>query len=330
MPSDALTDLIRQAQCLLPRHVVEMRDFSREALTTTFQLAFALSQSPRADCLQLCRGRNVATLFYQPSTRTRLNFESAAYRLGATVVGFADPATTRAGDYYRESLADVVQFTAQLVDLIVIRHHDTGAAREAASVSPVPVISAGDGYGQHPTQALGDIWTMTRCLGDLSQARIGLLGDVRIRSLKAISIGLATLGVREIVYLPPRGTNLPEEVTQHLVANRVRFRQVDHVAQLLAETDLVETIGVNHPNHGVVRDQSRSSQHDDNSYYRITRDTLTVAAAEGRCPFILHPGPRTDEVSTDVDGHPSAKYFDQARNGMWIRMALLATQLADA
>jgi len=182
-----------RASLALPPNIVDMYELSDRAIRTVFALAERLSATPPRVALNTCRGRIVATLFYQPSTRTRLNFESAAQRLGASVVGFSDPATTRAGDYYRETLEDVIRFTSELVDLIVVRHHETGAAARAGRVSSVPVISAGDGYGQHPTQALGDIWTMTRCLGDLRQARIGMLGDVHIRSLKAISIGLGTL-----------------------------------------------------------------------------------------------------------------------------------------
>ncbi len=320
-----LHQAIARVRVTMPRDVIDMHDLTRDAIASVFDLAERLSGTPPATARKLFPDKVVATLFYQPSTRTRLNFESAAQRLGASVVGFADPATTRAGDFYQESLDDVIRFTAEIVDLIVLRHFETGAAVRAARVSPVPVISAGDGYGQHPTQALGDIWTMVRCLGDLSRARIGMLGDARIRSLMSISIGLATVGVGEIVYLLPRGKELPSVVRAHLEEHGVAFRLVDHVEVLLAETDLVETIGVNHPDHNLPRHSSATRVTDDD-YYRITRARLD-RAARGDRPLILHPGPRTDEISTDVDDHECAKYFAQARNGMWVRMALLAACL---
>lgn len=324
--SVSLHEAVAAARASLPRDIVDMRQLTRAGLTAVFQLAERLSLTSSSSTRTLCFGKVVATLFYQPSTRTRLNFEAAAQRLGASVIGFADPSTTRAGDFYQESLEDVVRFTAELVELIVLRHFETGAAIRAAQVSPVPIISAGDGYGQHPTQALGDIWTMSRCLGDLSQARIGLLGDVNIRSLKAISLGLATLGVGELVYLLPRGKELPGEVCTYLDERGVAHRCVGHVEELLAATDLVETIGVNHPDHGSPR-QATATRAAGDDYYRITRARLERVAHAGR-PLVLHPGPRTDELATDVDGHECAKYFEQARNGMWVRMALIATRLA--
>lgn len=330
LPSLApILEKITTARAALPRDIIDMHHLESPALHTIFDLADALRQLPPEEAVHLRMGSVVGTLFYQPSTRTRLNFESAAQRLGARVIGFCDPATTRAGDFYQETLEDVVRFTAELVDLVVLRHHETGATQRAARVSPVPVISAGDGYGQHPTQALGDIWTMCRCLGDVQGRRIGMVGDVNIRSLKAISIGLAALGVGELVYLMPRSAQFPELVARTLNERQVRYRFVSHIDELLPVVDLVETIGINHPNHNSARDthtRSAAPTYDDGRWYRIDAST---AARHDPCgmPFVLHPGPRTDELSADFDGHPSARYFEQARNGMWVRMALIAALL---
>lgn len=323
-----LGSAILAARETLPRHIVDMRELSAQAIEATFNLAACFEGADPRDLSSLLSGRVVATIFYQPSTRTRLNFESAAQRLGLGVVGFCDPATTRAGDFYQESLEDVVRFTSELVDLIVLRHHQTGAAGIASGVSPVPVMNAGDGYGQHPTQALGDIWTMRKCLGDLRTRSIGMLGDVNIRSLKAISMGLATLGVGELVYLLPPGKIFPDEVARLLYARRIRFRFVNHVDHLLNEVDLIETIGVNHPNHASRRNvEVCVHAGSESSWYQVTREKLDSLAPGRTAPYILHPGPRTDELARDVDGHPSARYFHQARNGMWVRMALMAALL---
>ncbi|MFG6459716.1 hypothetical protein [Roseateles sp. BYS96W] len=324
----AIQDKARETRSLLPPNIIDMHELSAPAIRAVFELADSLRSLPPDQAVQLQPGRVVSTLFYQPSTRTRLNFDAAAQRLGASVVGFCDPATTRAGDFYQESLEDVVRFTSELVDLVVLRHHETGAALRAASCSSVPVISAGDGYGQHPTQALGDIWTMCGILGELRNRRIGMVGDVNIRSLKAISIGLSTLNVGELVYLLPKGAVFPEVVVRTLDEKRIPFRFVEHIDEMLSSVDLVETIGVNHPNHNSARDTRMRSTNvcvDDGSWYRI--DAAAAQRHHGHMPPVLHPGPRTDELSVDFDTHPGAHYFEQARCGMWVRMALIAALL---
>jgi aspartate carbamoyltransferase catalytic subunit len=317
---DDLRSAVRHCGALLPRGVVDMFDLDAVCLSAVFEIAAQFECSDPALVSQFMPGRVAALLFYQPSTRTRLNFDSAAQRLGMRTIGFSDPATTRAGDSYRETLDDVVRFTAEIADVLVLRHPETGAASRAQALSRAPLISAGDGYGQHPTQALGDIWTMIRCLGDLSTRSIGMLGNANIRSLKAITIGLSTLGVGELVYLQPPGLPFPQLLSDTLDARGVRYRFVDHVGALLRDCDLVETIGVNHPNHESGFDAASARHTGDPSWYRIDRAALERAGA----PWILHPGPRTDDVDTEIDGMPAATYFTQARNGMWVRMALLS------
>ena len=322
----ALKKLSLEAKQLMPKHLIEMEPLDAAAIRATMALAQKFEVADPEVLNSLFRGRVIGTLFYQPSTRTRLSFESAAQRLGMGVTGFADPATTRAGDFYKETLEDVIRFTSELVDLIVLRHPTTGATAIAANNSVVPIISAGDGYGQHPTQALGDILTMTKCLGRLEDRTIGMIGDANLRTLKAVSLGLAAIGVKKLVYLLPRDRPFPDELRQTLTARSISFDFVEHVDEMLGQVDLVETIGMNHlyrnspgqPREGACEDPN------DISWYQITRAKLEKTGHRP-APLVMHPGPRTDELSTDVDAHPSAKYFEQARNGMWVRMALIAS-----
>ena len=320
-----LQELILGTKQLLPASLIDMESLDAAAIHATIALAQKFESTDSRVVNGLLRGKVIGTLFYQPSTRTRLSFESAAQRLGMGVTGFADPATTRAGDFYKETLEDVIRFTSELVDLIVLRHPETGATTRAANNSIVPILSAGDGYGQHPTQALGDILTMTKLLGPLEKRTIGMIGDANLRTLKAASIGLATIGVGKILYLLPRDRPFPDTLRQSLTAKGIAFEFVDHIDALLAQADLVESIGINHPYRNLPGQPREGVQDDpnDKSWYQITRSALEKAAHRP-APFVMHPGPRTDELSTDVDGHPSAKYFEQTRNGMWVRMALIA------
>jgi aspartate carbamoyltransferase catalytic subunit len=316
-----LQEALENAVHRLPTHVTSMHELDRGAIEAVFDLAGELSEADPSAYHRLLEHKVVGVMFYQPSTRTRLNFEAAIARLGGGRIGFSDVKTTRAGDYYQETLEDVVSFTGAIADVLVLRHFETGAAARARAVSPVPLINAGDGYGEHPTQALGDLWTMHRLLGGLDGAAIGLLGDLSIRSLRAITIGLSRFAPSRVLVLPPPGKDVPAEARETLRASRVPWEECADVGEMLARADLVETIGVRHPDHSLPNDRSADASTTP-SKYRI--DAGAIAAA-GRCRHILHPGPRTDEIAVDVDRLPHARYFEQARNGLFVRMALLAT-----
>jgi aspartate carbamoyltransferase catalytic subunit len=308
---------------IVPQHAISMHDFSREAMEGLFGLAENFRNASPEDLLKLGRGKVVGLLFYQPSTRTRLNFQAAAQRIGASVIGFSDVATTRAGDFYHESLEDVVGFTSVLCDLLVLRHNETGASDHSVKHTQVPLINAGDGYNQHPTQALGDIYTMHRLLGDLSGKRIGMIGDLRVRSLRSILIGLRHFRIATYLFLLPADVDIPEDAKQLLASHRQEWEVVSDVDSMLEAADLVETIGINHPNHELPRDATQSWTKTLDRF-RITREKILRC---GRAIPILHPGPRTDEIDPDVDALPNAYYFEQARNGMWMRMALISALL---
>jgi aspartate carbamoyltransferase catalytic subunit len=309
------------ARCseLAPSHAVSMHDFTREALESLFDLADTFKNTSPRLARSVMSGKVIGTLFYQPSTRTRLNFHAAAQRLGAGVIGFSDPATTRAGDYYQESVEDVVAFTSVLCDLLVLRHHETGTCKRVVEFTSVPLISGGDGYNEHPTQALGDIYTMHRLLKGLDSRSLGFIGDLNIRSLRAILIGLRHYRIRRYLFLLPPGMTVPDDARDILSRFEQPWEIVNNADDMLAAVDLIETIGVNHPNHNLSKD-TIGVKHTTPEPYRVTR-----AKVERHHRFIpiLHPGPRTDEIDTDTDALPGAQYFEQARNGMWMRMALM-------
>ncbi|MFD5245081.1 aspartate carbamoyltransferase [Amycolatopsis sp. NPDC058340] len=307
------------------RHFTSVRSMDGKAIRRMFDLAAGIRALPAAQRSTLLHGRVVVSAFYQPSTRTRTAFESAALRLGAACTGFAEASSTRAGDFYQETLEDVVANLGMLGDAVVLRHFESGAAARAALVSPVPVINAGDGYNEHPSQALGDVWTMWQLLGDLAGTSIGLLGNANVRSLHSITFVLAELRPAEVVFLPEPGTSVPEDSRLALEAAGVRWTTVGDVEDLLTRCDLVETIGTRHPDHSTAQ-QLANAADVSSTPERFRIDAAVLKRVNREVP-ILHPGPRTDEVATDVDGLPVAHYLPQVRHGMWMKAAMLASCL---
>ena len=316
---------LKQTKKLLPKSIVSMHDVTKDAIEALFFLASTLEESSKKEREKILNGKTVAVLFYQPSTRTRLNFHAAILNLGGRVIGFSDPATTRAGDFYKETLEDVIAFTAPLCDLIVLRHFENFAAKKASSVTDIPIINAGDGYNEHPTQALGDIWTMYKEMGGLENKTIGLLGDLSVRSLKAIVLSLTKFPIKGFNFLLPPKKQIPEVLIKEMQNSGVQWNVVENVEILAKTSDIIETIGINHPNHNLSKDT-------ENKIRDIPEDFLInkqlIHKTNPSIP-ILHPGPRTNEVTTEVDKMPNAAYFRQIKNGLFMRMAILASLLTD-
>ncbi len=322
---NSITDLSIKLSDDFPASLITMNTLNKELLLGLFSLADEITKTPDKELKNLYEGKVLASLFYQPSTRTRLNFESAAQRLGLSVIGFSDPLTTRAGDYYQESLEDVVRFTSEICDVIALRHFESGAAERAANHSIVPVINAGDGYNQHPTQAIGDLFTMHLALNGLEGKTIGLIGDANVRSLKAITIGLATLGVTKILFKHDDSHDFPVELLKILNDSNICYEFYSDLVSLMKECHLVETIGINHPDHSRPFDASGETLSTDSAWII---DRSLISKISGRIPYILHPGPRTNEISAYIDGLPEAIYFKQAHNGMITRMAIMSVLLS--
>jgi aspartate carbamoyltransferase catalytic subunit len=254
----------------------------------------------------LLDGKIVCTAFFEPSTRTRLSFESAAQRLGASVIGFADPATTSSAK--GETLEDTVRMLCAYSDLLVMRHPTVGAAKRAAAIAPVPVVNAGDGPGEHPTQTLIDLYTMRKEKGRLAGLKVALVGDLKFgRTVHSLVPALKRVGAEFVTVAAP-GLELPETVGRGAPAMGLE--------EAAAGCDVLYMTRV------------QKERFSDPKEYEGVRNAFVLDAELLRRTrskaIVLHPLPRVDEIHTSVDALPAAKYFDQAKNGVPVRMAVLA------
>jgi aspartate carbamoyltransferase len=264
--------------------------------------------------LRNMEGQVLATLFYEPSTRTRLSFETAMHRLGGRVVTVADPKTSSAAK--GESLPDSIRTVEGYADVIVIRHPRNGAAQEAAEAAAIPVINAGDGTGQHPTQALLDIYTIRNERGSLDGLTVSLAGDLKNgRTVHSLVYLLARFGARLLFVSPPE-LAMPGEITAELRSGGAEVVETADLAAAMAESDVVYMTRIQRERFGDPSEYDRLK-----GSYVIGRETI-VKAKPGIT--IMHPLPRIDEIATEVDAYPGAAYFRQAANGVPVRMALLA------
>jgi aspartate carbamoyltransferase catalytic subunit len=297
------------------RSVVSAEDFRKEDLLFLLDVAQSMDPGegrpfrPPGGAL---RDRILGLLFFEPSTRTRLSFESAMLRLGGNVLGFADAKITSSTK--GESLADTVRVVASYCDALVLRHPMEGAARLAAQVAGIPVINGGDGSNQHPTQTFLDLYTIRRAMGRLDGFRVAFMGDLRYgRTVHSLARALLHFDV-ELVFVGPSTLRLPEDLREALrVAGRLgpEHESLDG----LDSTDVLYVTRIQKERFPDPLDYERVR-----NAYRIDR-----AAVERFGPGlkILHPLPRVNEVDPDVDSHPGASYFQQVRNGVVVRMALL-------
>src|SRR5688572_16222336 len=287
-------------------HLTSIHDLSDGDIATLLDRAAAIEKDPKG-VRHLLDGRVVCTAFFEPSTRTRLSFESAAQRLGASVIGFSDPATTSSAK--GETLEDTVRMLNAYADLIVMRHPKEGTARRAAAVSTVPVVNAGDGPGEHPTQTLLDVYTMRKEKGAIEGLTVGLVGDLRYgRTVHSLVPALQRLGAKAVAVAAP-GLELPKPLAADVPA--VTLEEAARTCDVLYVTRVQKERFADPAEYEKVKDA-----------FVVDADLLSRTKSRA---IILHPLPRVDEISPDVDGLPAAKYFDQARNGVPIRMAVLAT-----
>jgi aspartate carbamoyltransferase catalytic subunit len=262
--------------------------------------------------------------FYQPSTRTRLATEAAMLRLGGSVLGFADVKMTRAGDFYQESIKDTVHMLEYYGDVIAMRHFQQGAPREAARWASVPVINCGDGWGEHPTQVLTDLYTTWKELGTLDGLKFLLVGDMRMRTMHSILYAMSQFDVEAFVVSPPQMSLLPE-FRAELDERNVRYQDVASVEDVIGEADVIYMEPVVQPDYTKSRDERAGEVGTTPPAYRVTRQMLRDRAKKGA--IILHSLPRMDELPTDVDATRHARYWTEAFNGVVVRMALLALVL---
>lgn len=258
--------------------------------------------------------------FFQVSTRTRMSFESAAQRLGGGVVGFSDPKTTRAGDYYAESLYDVVRMMESYADMLVIRHPKDGAPAEAAAATDIPVINAGDGYNEHPTQGLLDAYTIYREKGRLDGLQIALVGDMNMRVLHSLPLALAAFG-SQVYFISPKDQAQPDIWRAEYQKVGLKYKELETLDGILPELDVIYLMSTKTPSYSQGRVEASMEHESTPRPYIIDREKLERARKD---VIVLHPLPRADELPVEIDAMSAARYFVQAQYGVAVRMALLA------
>ncbi len=307
------------------RDILSLKDFERQEFFRVFEVADRLK--PIADNRQnsdLLAHKTLVTAFYQPSTRTRLAHEAAMHRLGGHVTGFADAKMTRAGDFYQESIKDTVKMLEFYGDVIVMRHFQQGAPHEAAKWASVPVINGGDGWGEHPTQILTDLYTVYREKGRLDGLKWLAVGDMRMRTMHSLAYGLTQFDC-PITFVSPPEMSLTEEFKAELRQYSLDFREAEHVEQAIADADVILVEPVVQPDYTKSRDERSGDVGLTPDNYKITRELLSTKAKSDA--ILLHSLPRMDEIPTDVDITRWSRYWQEAYNGVVMRMALLALVL---
>jgi aspartate carbamoyltransferase catalytic subunit len=310
----------------LGRDILSLKDFSRDEFIRVFEVCDDLKPYARDRRNgDLLRDKTLLTAFYQPSTRTRLSTEAAMHRLGGHVLGFADAKMTRAGDFYQESIKDTFHMLEYYGDVIAIRHFQQGAPTEAARWASVPVINCGDGWGEHPTQVLTDLYTVRTELGTLDGLTYLLVGDMRMRTMHSILYALSQFDAEALVVGPPDMSLLPEFKAE-LDAVNVRYREIESVADGIAEADVIYMEPVVQADYTKGRVEREASDLPTTpEAYRVTRELLAAKAKSSA--IILHSLPRMDELPPDVDETRHQRYWVEAFNGVVLRMALLSLVL---
>ncbi len=303
------------------KHLLNPLDFSVEEIDGLLALARDIEADMPAYS-HVCDGKKLATLFYEPSTRTRLSFEAAMINLGGNVLGFstADSSSAAKG----ESVADTIRVVSCYADICAIRHPKEGAAYVAAQYSKIPVINAGDGGHQHPTQTLTDLMTIRSLKGHLDNLTLGLCGDLKfgrtVHSL--ISAMIRYPNVRFVLISPPE-LRIPDNIREDvLIANNIEFTEVDSLDDAIGDLDILYMTRVQRERFFNEEDYIRLKD-----FYILDKKKMKLARDD---MFVLHPLPRVNEISVEVDDDPRAAYFKQVQYGVYVRMALIITLLEEA
>lgn len=296
-------------------NLITIDGLTRQRLEYLLTLGREFERRPNRKILD---GRIVATLFFEPSTRTRLSFETAAQRLGARVIGFSDPAATSSSK--GESLEDTIRMVGNYADVIVMRHYIEGAAERAVRVSPVPIVNAGDGANQHPTQTMLDLYTILQTQGTLEDLHIHLVGDLKYgRTVHSLLMAMQHFNPT-FHFIAPGELAMPEKYKQYCREHNIRFTETERFdAETIGSADILYMTRVQRERFADLEEYERVKD-----VYILSNDMLSKAKPNMR---ILHPLPRVNEISTDVDDSPHAYYFQQARNGLYMRQAILCDAL---
>jgi aspartate carbamoyltransferase catalytic subunit len=314
------TLIVPPARTQVPlRHLTGPRALDRALIEQLLERASAFEQGNEIGARRL-QGRLLATIFYEPSTRTRFSFEAAMHRLGGQVLS-AENATKASSAAKGESLEDAIRVIGGYADGIVLRHPDIGAADRAARVAQVPVISAGDGAGHHPTQALLDLYTIKKELGRLDHLRIGLAGDLRNgRTVRSLALLLSRFSGNELVLISPPGLRLGDDIVHSLEQAQQRVRQTGDFGAAIPTLDVLYQTRIQ-----AERFESPEEYERYRGVYVVTAEVMRQLPEKA---IVMHPLPRVAEIDPIVDADPRAAYFRQARNGLWMRMAVLDWAMA--
>ena len=307
----------------LGRDILSLKDFEREEFFRVFETAQQLEPIPKSRRnSDMLKEKTLVTAFYQPSTRTRLAHEAAMHRLGGHVTGFSDAKMTRAGDFYQESIKDTVKMLEYYGDVIVMRHFQQGAPHEAAKWASIPIINGGDGWGEHPTQILTDLYTVLREKGRIDGLTWLAVGDMRMRTMHSLGYALSQFDC-PITFVGPPNMTLTKEFKEELKQYSVNFSEAEHVEQVIAKADVILVEPVVQPDYTKSRDDRGKGELGlTPANYKITRKLLEKKAKSDA--ILLHSLPRMDEIPTDVDTTRWSRYWQEAFNGVVMRMALLA------
>jgi aspartate carbamoyltransferase catalytic subunit len=296
------------------RHVIESQQFSRSLLEELFARTEEMKREPLRFLGRL-NGQVMAALFYEPSTRTRLSFEAAMLRLGGQTMG-TDNAREFSSAAKGETLEDTIRIVSGYADVIVLRHNEEGAAKRAAAVSSVPIINAGDGPGQHPTQALLDLYTIKDELNRIDGIRIAMVGDLANgRTVRSLTYLLSKFKDIKVWFVAPPLVAMRDDLKAHLDEHRVPWVETEDLDSVLPEVDVVYQTRIQKE-----RFADPETYNSVKGVYRIDERSLSLMR---KYSIVMHPLPRVEEIDHAVDADPRAAYFRQARNGLHLRMALL-------
>lgn len=301
-------------------HVIEAQQFDVPTLLQLMELTKEMEKVVQRGGITDYHNRIMATLFYEPSTRTRFSFETAMHRLGGRVIS-----TENAAEFSSvakgETLEDTIRIMNGYADVIVLRHYEVGAAKRAAAVSRVPVINAGDGVGQHPTQALLDLYTIRKEIGVINGLRIAMVGDLaQGRTVRSLAYLLSKFRDVKMYFVAPPLLKMKADILEHLREREVWYAEETSLDRVLPEVDVVYQTRVQKERFG-----DRIADYEEcRGVYVITGETLRLMKPKS---IVMHPLPRLEEIAMEVDEDPRAAYFRQAQNGLYVRMALLTLVL---
>lgn len=300
------------------RHLIEPMDFKKKELEEIFELAKNMIESPE-DYLDKCRGKILATLFYEPSTRTRFSFEAAMLRLGGSVIGFSEPNSSSASK--GESIADTIRTVECYADIAVMRHPKEGAPKLASFHSQIPVINAGDGGHHHPTQTLTDLLTIKTIKGGFDNLTIGFCGDLKFgRTVHSLIKAMSRYSNIKFVLISPDELEIPEYIKNEILEkNNIEYEEVEDLEANIHKLDILYMTRVQKERFFNEEDYVRLKD-----TYILSKRKMELAKSD---MIVMHPLPRVNEISFEIDEDPRACYFKQAKLGMYVRMALMAKLL---